>query len=62
MGAFRAGVHRPVRRVALCARMIRVLLMSSTPCRNELGSGSHQIHAILSPVRNAENWSLERLD
>jgi hypothetical protein len=55
MGAFRAGVHRPVRGVALCARMIRVLLMSSTHCRNELGSGRHQIHAILSPVRNTEN-------
>jgi hypothetical protein len=50
MGAFRAGVHRPVRTVLLRARMIRVLLVSSTHCRNEAGSGSHQIRAILSPA------------
>jgi hypothetical protein len=30
--------------------MIRVLLVLSTHCRNETGSGSHQIRAILSPA------------
>jgi hypothetical protein len=50
MGAFRADVHRPVRAVFWRVRMIRVLLLSSTHCRNEAGSGSHQIRAILSPA------------
>ena len=50
MGAFRAGVHRSVRTVLLRARMIRVLLVSSTHCLNEADSASHQIRAILSPA------------
>jgi hypothetical protein len=29
--------------------------MLPTPCLKELGNGRHQIDAILSPVRSAEN-------
>jgi hypothetical protein len=50
MGALRADVHWPVHAVVLRARMIRVLMVSSTHCRNEAGCGSHQIRAILSPA------------
>jgi hypothetical protein len=50
-------VHRPAALLALRGRMIRVLLMLPTHCRKELGGGRHQIDAILSPVRSAENSS-----
>jgi hypothetical protein len=55
MGAFRAGGHRPVRAVTLRARMIRVSLVSLPQCRNEIGRGTHQIDAILSPATRDRN-------
>ena len=44
-------------RQRLRGRTIRVLLMLPTHCRKELGGGRHQIDAILSPVRSADNSS-----
>jgi hypothetical protein len=41
--------------------MIREFLMLPTHCRKELGGGRHQIDAILSPVRSAENLSKKDL-
>jgi hypothetical protein len=38
----------PLRAYALRARMIRVHEVLSTPCRNHIGGGSHEIDAILS--------------
>jgi len=51
LGAFRADTRRGACVVEVCTRVIRVLLMSSTRCRNTIDCGSHQIGGIISPDR-----------
>jgi hypothetical protein len=51
---FQADIDRPVRAFPLRSRRIRGQMMLSTPCRKDIGRGSHEIDAIISrPMRIA---------